>query len=294
MVERNWNFVVRSIFCLVLTGFLAGMLWVPAASAHNRGVLAIQPLEWKDLSSEEPQGGPEWGSVRRQSMMFLSMQHGFRLMQEKTTRELGGPFFKDYASSVKGLKGWGDGDGVFTNYVAHPMQGAVSGFVFLNNNSDSACLEFGNSRRYWKSRLKAFAFAAFYSTQFELGPFSEATVGNVGMNHGTSGWVDFVMTPVGGLGWMVAEDAVDRFVIRRLEKKWKRPAAMRFFRIALNPTRSLANVFRLKLPWHRPGRPVNPPLESDSLASQKGASCPVAVGDLSKPVASEKTQEEGL
>jgi len=278
----------------VSAAFLAGMLWAPAVSAHNRGILAIQPLEWEDLSSEEPGGGTEWGSVQRQSMMFLSMQHGFRLMQEKTTRELGGPFFKDYASSVKGLKGWADGDGIFTNYVAHPMQGAVSGFVFVNNNSDSDCLEFGKSRRYWKSRLKAFAFAALYGLQFELGPYSEATIGNVGKNPGTNGLVDFVMTPVGGLGWMVGEDAVDRFVIRRLERKWKRPAAMRFYRMALNPTRSLANVFRFKLPWHRPGRPVNPPLEGAALASQKGESCPVAVGDRSKPVASGSKQAEGL
>jgi hypothetical protein len=293
MVQRNRNFV-RSIFFLVSAAFLAGILWAPAAAAHNRGVLAIQPLEWDDLPSEGPQSGTEWGSVQRQSMLFLSMQHGFRLMQEKTTRELGGPFFKDYARSVKGLKGWGDGDGVFTNYVAHPMQGAVSGFMFLKNNSDSACLEFGKSRRYWKSRLKAFAFAALYGAQFELGPYSEAVIGNVGKKSGTMGFVDLVMTPVGGLGWMVGEDAVDRFVIRRLEKKWKRPAAMRFYRMALNPTRSLANVFRLKLPWHRPGRPVNPAPEGASLASQKGESCPVAVGDLSKPDASESKQAEGL
>ena len=293
MAESNRK-SVRLICSVVLAAFLAGVLWAPAASAHNRGALAIQPLEWGDLSSEGNQTGTEWGPVQRQSLLFLSMQHGFRLMQEKTTRELSGPFFKDYVNSVKGLQGWGDGDDFVTNYIAHPMQGAVSGFVFVNNNSDSACLEFGKSRRYWKSRLKAFAFAALYGTQFELGPFSEATIGNVGLNPGTSGWVDFVMTPIGGLGWMVGEDAVDRFVIRRLEKKWKRPAAMRIFRMALNPTRSLANVFRLKLPWHRPGRPIKPPLEGAALASQKGASCPVAVGDLSKPAAAEKKQAEGL
>jgi hypothetical protein len=107
--------------------------------------------------------------------------------------------------------------------------------------------------------------------------------------------VDFVMTPVGGLGWMLGEDAVDRFVIRRLEKKWKRPAAMRFFRMVLNPTRSLANVFRFKLPWYRPGRPVRPPLEGAAVVSQMGVACPAAVGDPIRPaVALEQKQPEGL
>ena len=75
--------------------------------------------------------------------------------------------------------------------------------------------------------------------------------------NGTMGLVDLVITPVGGLGWIVAEDAIDRFVIRHFEKKWKRKGLIRFVRVALNPARSFANVMRLKLPWYRPGRELN-------------------------------------
>jgi hypothetical protein len=72
-------------------------------------------------------GGTQWKSITGQSARFLSVQHGVRLFQQKTRSELGGPFFKDYGRSIKGFGGWGDGDGIFTNYVAHPMQGAASG-----------------------------------------------------------------------------------------------------------------------------------------------------------------------
>ena len=46
-----------------------------------------------------------------------------------------------------------------------------------------------------------------YSFQFEFGPLSEASIGNVGLRPNTTGWVDHVITPVGALGFMVAEDA---------------------------------------------------------------------------------------
>ena len=53
------------------------------------------------------------------------------------------------------------------------------------------------------------------------------------------------------------EDAVDRFVVRKLEKKLQRKGLIRFLRVALNPARSFANVMHLKLPWYRPGRELN-------------------------------------
>lgn len=44
--------------------------------------------------------------------------------------------------------------------------------------------------------------------QFEFGPFSEASIGNVGLRPNTTGWVDHVVTPAGALGIMIAEDAL--------------------------------------------------------------------------------------
>ena len=121
------------------------------------------------------------------------------MLQPKTRAEMGGPFFKDWRDSIRGVRGWGDGDSVFTNYVAHPMEGAVSGYIQIHNDPRGRKLEISNTPQYWNSRLRAMGFAALYSTNFEIGVLSEATIGNVGKKPGTSGWVDFVVTPTGEL-----------------------------------------------------------------------------------------------
>jgi hypothetical protein len=222
---------------------------------HPDTMVLLEPVQPEE---GQPPAGTEWKRVASDSSRFLSFQHVYRIaFQAKTRRFLGGPFFGDYGSSIKGLGGWKDGDNTYTNYVLHPIQGAVSGFVFLYDDPGNDRLEFGKSGSYWLSRLKAFGFAALYSTQFELGPLSEASIGNVGKTKGTMGFVDLVITPVGGFGWIVAEDAIDRFVIRHLEKKSRRKGLIRFLRVALNPARSFSNVMRLKLPWYRPGRELN-------------------------------------
>jgi hypothetical protein len=95
------------------------------------------------------------------------------------------------------------------------------------------------------------AWMTAYSLQFELGPFSEASIGNVGRNPRTTGWVDHVVTPIGGLGVMFAEDAVDRFVIATLEGRLQNRIVRGVLRTALNPSRALANTASGRSPWHR-------------------------------------------
>lgn len=206
-----------------------------------------------------------WEEATKQSMTLLMLQHGARMAQHKTREEMGGPFFKDYAKSITSISGWGDNDSVLTNYVAHPMMGAITGYVQVQNDLSGIHQEFGGSRQYWNSRLKALAFSAAYSTQFEIGPISEAAIGNVGMKKGTSGWVDFIMTPTGGFGLMLAEDAFDRHAI----SKWESGSSAthkRVLRILLNPNRSIANLLRRKVPWHRDTRPMFPSGSGDSEA----------------------------
>jgi len=196
--------------------------------------------------------GFRWKSALRQSLNFLFIEHSFRLLQKKTLRELKGPFFRDYRASVKNLGGWGDGDGLFTNYVAHSMQGAVAGYIQVQNDPKGRQQEFGRSKDYWRSRGKALGWAAAYDTQFEIGPFlSEAAIGNVGLKKGTAGLVDLVITPLGGLGWMIGEDALERFVLRRLESRTTSARKRAFYRVLLNPTRSFAGLLWGKLPWQR-------------------------------------------
>ena len=192
-----------------------------------------------------------WSTAIKQSLLFLGVQHGYALTQPKTRRDLRGPFFKDYIRSVKSLHGWEDGGRFFTNYIAHPMQGALFGFIQIQNDPNGMNLSFDNSNAYWRSRLKALAWSAAWSTQFEIGPVSQASIGNVGL-HGKQTYVDLVVTPIGGFGWIVLEDFVDKNIISMIER---RGSGNFYIKIAsrtfLNPSRSAANLLRFKTPWHR-------------------------------------------
>jgi len=201
--------------------------------------------------------GFDWQAASNQSFFFLGIEHGIRMSQRKTRAELGGRFWEDYRNAVSGLGGWNDTDSWFTNYVAHPMQGAVTGFIQIQNDPRGMKLEFGDGPEYWRSRTKAMGWAALYSTQFELGLVSEASFGNVGKKRGTMGFVDLVMTPVGGMGLIVVEDAIDKKWIERIEAGGAGPGKRRFYRMALNPQRTFANLLRLKKPWHRDTRPMD-------------------------------------
>jgi hypothetical protein len=173
------------------------------------------------------------------------------------------PFWQNYVESVEGLHGWDDGDPFIDNYIGHPVQGAITGFIQIQNDDRGKQSRFGKSGDYWRSRMKATAFATAYSTFFELGPLGEAGVENLGRmqrfrpcqggtatcRYSEMAWVDLVITPVGGLGWLLMEDALDRFVIEKADRKHGlvRGAA----RSLLNPARSFANMLRFKAPWHR-------------------------------------------
>ena len=192
-----------------------------------------------------------WSTAIKQSLFFLGVQHGYAMTQQKTRHELRGPFFKDYIRSVKSLHGWEDGGRFFTNYIAHPMQGSLFGFIQIQNDPKGINLSFDNSSAYWRSRLKALAWSAAWSTQFEIGPVSQASIGNVGL-HGKQTYVDLVVTPIGGFGWIVLEDFVDKNIIQMIER---RSSGNFYLKIAsrtfLNPSRSTANLLRFKKPWHR-------------------------------------------
>lgn len=195
----------------------------------------------------------QWKPALLQSGLYLGVQHAGRMLQKKTRRELGGPFWKDYIESASSIRTWSDDDGILTNYVGHPMMGAVAGYIQIFNDPKGRNVAIDlKSKPYWSSRLKAFAWSAAYSTQYELGPISEASIGNVGKVPPTMAVVDLVITPIGGLGLIVLEDYLDQRFITR----WDRSGGMkaRFVRIVLNPNRALANLLRLKRPSYRDNR----------------------------------------
>jgi hypothetical protein len=198
------------------------------------------------------------GATVASSIRLATMQHLLRIgTQQKTRAELGGPFFRDYVRSVRWPAQWTDGDSLATNYVGHPMQGAASGFIWLAHRP-AAPSQFEMTRTYWTSRLKSAGWAAGYSAQFEIGPLSEASIGNVGLKPETVGWVDHVITPSGGVAVVVGEDLIDRFVVARLESRMSSATGRRLLRMILNPSRSIANVADKQAPWHRTGRPLRP------------------------------------
>jgi hypothetical protein len=208
--------------------------------------------------------GFRWKPALLQAGKFLALQQGVMFANDKWTRynTVHGKYFQDWAAGVRGaFTQWDDGDPWLDNYVGHPLQGAVIGYVQVQNDPQGAALEFSWSKRYWISRMKATAFNAAYSTQFEIGPISEAAFSNLGSYKyqncprckvvDGAGWADLIMTPVGGLGWMVAEDALDRYVVKRTEGGRHPGRWSNFLRTALNPSRTAANILAGKKPWYR-------------------------------------------
>ena len=210
--------------------------------------------------------GIDWSSLFVQSFEFLGIEHGFRWVTEEGTRHPHRSFFDGYVDSLNSLHGWADGDPFYVSYVGHPMEGAVAGFLFVQNDRKYRAVVFGKNRQYWKSRLRAAAFAWAYSEQFEIGPLSEASIGNVQAFFPQQGFVDQIATPAVGLAWMIAEDSMDRYVIERVDARVHNPYVRLLVRSGLNPTRSMANMIAGRVPWHRDTRPGiwEPPLSTPS------------------------------
>jgi hypothetical protein len=162
----------------------------------------------------------------------------------------------DWFRSVSRLGGnWDDGGKIFANYVAHPMGGAVYAHIYRQNDRRRRELEVGEPG-YGGMVLRALLFSLVLSTQFELGPFSEASIGNVGMRDPNKmAWGDLVITPTFGVAWMVSEDMIDAQIPKRMDgQQIVLRNTVRFF---LNPSRGAANLSRGKWPWYRT-RDVDP------------------------------------
>jgi hypothetical protein len=184
------------------------------------------------------------------------------------------PFWHDYAASFSGydMSHWGDGDDFVVNDVGHPLEGAVFARTFLQNSPRSFVV-IGKHREYWMSRLKAMGWATIWSTQLELGPVSETSIGNQGgftyvPDCGTqlsclnnpkypkppttnTGWTDFTVTPLIGTAWILGEDTIDKYIVMPIAVN-HRILGGRILRSALEPSRSFAAIFAGKFPWELP------------------------------------------
>jgi hypothetical protein len=132
----------------------------------------------------------------------------------------------------------------------------VSGRILVQNDPNSKFVMPSLKQEYRRTCLKAYGWAFLYSLQFELGPISEASLGNSTGTprypHPTS-YVDLVITPTVGIGWMIGEDFADRGIARLEGKVHNRPLIF-VMRTVSNPSRTMANVLRIKWPWYRDDR----------------------------------------
>jgi hypothetical protein len=64
-----------------------------------------------------------------------------------------------------------------------------------------------------------------------------------------------VVTPLGAFGLIVAEDALDRFLVKWVEARVSNPLVRATVRLALNPGRTLSNTATGRAPWSRDSRP---------------------------------------
>jgi hypothetical protein len=213
------------------------------------------------LKSAKSQG-IRWGHVLLQSFEFISIEHGLRMAFDPPSRRAmsnaieNGEFWQAYVRSLKTLHGWSDGNHFFVNYVGHPLQGAVTGFILIHNDPKGMNLQFGHQRAYWVSRAKAMGWATVYSIYWELGfPLSEAAIGNLGPEGRPGlGAVDLVITETVGTTYLVAEDVLDLYVVRAVERKWCRPGVTAMARSVLNLNHAFSNLLRWKFPWYRDTR----------------------------------------
>lgn len=206
----------------------------------------------------------DWPRLLGESFFFLAAQHGGNIAMDHDTRNqlTHGDFWAKYEYCVEHYRWsrWKDDDPFGVDYIGHPMMGAVTNSMYEQNDPKQRALSYENTRRYWMGRLRATAYSAAYSAQWKIGPASEASVGNTGINYyirtrdgvytNETGMQDFFITPIGGLAWNVGEDAIDRFILSRI-RRGTRNKLLLLASSLTTPGRSAANVARFRAPYYR-------------------------------------------
>ena len=106
----------------------------------------------------EPMGGTyHWKGFLWESFAFFGVENMQRLPSDPYYRLLlaDKPFWHDYFASLKqwNWRRWNDGDDFLVAYIAHPLQGAVTGYIEVQNSTSQRLLEINDGKAYWKSRL---------------------------------------------------------------------------------------------------------------------------------------------
>ena len=157
-------------------------------AGHSTAFVLPDPIQSAvPATTPSPETGSiAWRSLLRDSFVLLIVQQAYRITFEDGNLEAlqTGPFFEEWFESVSTLCCWDDGDRRTTNYLWHPLMGSTSAFVFANNHRASQETPIGASGRYWKAKGAQGIYSFIYSVNFEIGPLSEASIGNVGLKPG--------------------------------------------------------------------------------------------------------------
>jgi hypothetical protein len=113
------------------------------------------------------------------------------------------------------MRRWNDGDSIKVNYIGHPLEGAIAGYIEVQNDPRGRELQISRNRQYWNSRFRAFLWETAYSAYWEIGPTGETPIFNQGgftypigckpkgaaceataKYTNNTGWVDFIITSI--------------------------------------------------------------------------------------------------
>ena len=236
-----------------------------------------------------------WKAATLESFSFTMFNHMWRAAFDPSLRyQLAHkPFFHDWFASYAGynLHRWGDGDDFLVNYVGHPLQGAVTSRIYLQNDPRSF-VPISKNRNYWVPLGQSMIWSALWQVEWKVGPFSETSFGNSGgwlyvpdcgtdlscLNNpkypkpptNNTGLTDWVSTPLIGGAWVLAEDTLDRYVVVPIARN-HRILGGRVLRACLEPSRDFAALFAGKLVWQLPQ------YENNYYVKQRPL--PTAIGD---------------
>jgi hypothetical protein len=214
-----------------------------------------------------------WKGVLWESFAFFGVENTQRLLADPYFRHVTAdkPFWHDYIASVEqwDWHRWSDGDDFLVAYIAHPMQGSVTEFIWKQNSPRDRALRINDGPAYWHALFMSSLWATAYSFDQKLGPLGETALGSEGgytyvvncpyFCHyvpgdkvtNNTGWVKLVSTPVIGSVWTLMEDFLDHFVSDRVQGDDYTRIFPKILRGSLNPARTMANAMRWRKPWYR-------------------------------------------
>ena len=213
----------------------------------------------------------DWLPMLWQAFEATAVENAGNIAYDSDTRNAltHNPYFATWFKCVHQYRyrQWSDDTPFVVHGIGHPMQGASVYSIYAQNDPKSRGLIFVNNGNYWRGKFKAMAFVTLFEIQWKIGPASEASIGNSGLNTyyspsvigrttNETGFQDFVITPVYGLGWNIAEDLIDRYVMPHIWKRTHNRLILTAL-LPLTPCRDGANILRYK-PFYYRDYPITP------------------------------------